>query len=378
MFTAMKKIILKTARHRNKDVIIIKFGCKNEIKSHLETLKNVFWSRTLGCFYVGSSLENLRTVFNHLKGKKWPIDSLELESFIRKKTLEEKKNSLLIKEIPDDFKIELEKFRKWLLQKRLSENTVDTYVEVTKTYIKYVLFKKANLFSTKVVEAFNYDYIFLPKKSISYQNQFISGIKKFFEYKGYLYNKIHIERPKKERKLPIVLSTGEVKDLFETITNLKHKALLSLVYSAGLRIGEAINLKITDIDSKRMLIHIQQAKGKKDRYTLLSTAFLKILREYYIAFKPKKYLFEGQKGGKYSNTSAQKVLKKALFKAGIRKKITLHSLRHSFATHLLEKGTGIRYIQELLGHSSPKTTMIYTHVTERSLKKIKNPFYDLF
>ena len=107
-------------------------------------------------------------------------------------------------------------------------------------------------------------------------------------------------------------------------------------------------------------------------------AFLKILREYYIAFKPKKYLFEGQKGGKYSNTSAQKVLKKALFKAGIRKKITLHSLRHSFATHLLEKGTGIRYIQELLGHSSPKTTMIYTHVTERSLKKIKNPFDDLF
>ena len=161
----MKKIILKTARHRNKDVIIIKFGCKNEIKSHLKTLKNVFWSRTLGCFYVGSSLENLRTVFNHLKGKKWPIDSLQLESFIRKKTLEEKKNSLLIKEIPDDFKIELEKFRKWLLQKRLSENTVDTYVEVTKTYIKYVLFKKANLFSTKVVEAFNYDYIFLPKTS---------------------------------------------------------------------------------------------------------------------------------------------------------------------------------------------------------------------
>jgi site-specific recombinase XerD len=313
-----------------------------------------------------------------LKKPNWTIDYIELQPFINKSKIEERRNSHLIEQLPDVYQLELQKFKKWLFQKRFSENTVNTYVDVTTTYIKYVLLKNAEIFSTKIVEAFSYDYIFIPNKSISYQNQFISGIKKFFEYKGYSYEEIQIERPRKEKKLPIVLSGSEIKSLFNTLTNLKHKALLCLLYSAGLRIGEAINLEINDIDSKRMLIHIKQAKGKKDKYTLLSPVFVKILREYYIAYKPEKYLFEGQKGGKYSNTSAQKVLKNALFKAGIRKKATLHSLRHSFATHLLEKGTDVRYIQELLGHSSPKTTMIYTHVTEPSLKNIKNPFDDLF
>lgn len=374
----MKKITLSSKKLRNTNVLTIGFIFDIEIKKRIKSLDNIKWSQTLRSYYLELSLENLRIVFKHLKNPKWEIDYTELQPFIEKRKVEEKQKSHLIKNVPDSTKLDLRKFRKWLNQKRLSENTINTYVDVTTTYIKYALLKKVDIFSTKVVEAFSYDYIFVPNKSVSYQNQFISGIKKFFEYKGYSYEEIQIERPRKEKKLPIVLSANEVKSIFNTITNLKHKALLTLLYSAGLRIGEAINLEITDIDSQRMLIHIKQAKGKKDRYTLLSPAFVKILRDYYLAYKPEKYLFEGQKGGKYSNTSAQKVLKNALFKAGIRKKITLHSLRHSFATHLLEKGTDIRYIQELLGHSSPKTTMIYTHVTETSLKKIKNPFDDLF
>ena len=374
----MKKITLSSKKLRNTNVLTIGFIFDIEIKKRIKSLDNIKWSQTLRSYYLELSLENLRIVFKHLKNPKWEIDYTELQPFIEKRKVEEKQKSHLIKNVPDSTKLDLSKFRKWLNQKRLSENTINTYVDVTTTYIKYALLKKVDIFSTKVVEAFSYDYIFVPNKSVSYQNQFISGIKKFFEYKGYSYEEIQIERPRKEKKLPIVLSANEVKSIFNTITNLKHKALLSLLYSAGLRIGEAINLEITDIDSQRMLIHIKQAKGKKDRYTLLSPAFVKILRDYYLAYKPEKYLFEGQKGGKYSNTSAQKVLKNALFKSGIRKKVTLHSLRHSFATHLLEKGTDIRYIQELLGHSSPKTTMIYTHVTETSLKKIKNPFDDLF
>jgi len=153
---------------------------------------------------------------------------------------------------------------------------------------------------------------------------------------------------------------------------------LSLVYSSGLRIGEAISLKISDIDSDRMLIHVKKAKGNKDRYTLLSPVFLELLRTYYKAYKPKLYLFEGQDGGSYTASSAQQVLKKSVLQSGIRgKRITLHTLRHSFATHLLESGTDIRYIQSLLGHSSPKTTMIYTHVSENRLQNIKNPFDSL-
>lgn len=374
----MKKIILKPDKHQNKNVLSIRFGYNDEIKNHLKKIEGIFWSRTLKSFYIELSLENIKTVFNHLRIKNWQVDYLQLENYIKKSKTKAAQNSHLAKQLPYHIKSDLQKFRKWLFQKRFSKNTVNTYVEVTTTYIKYALLKKADIYSTKLVEAFSYDYIFVPKKSVSYQNQFISGIKKYFDFKGFTYNQIHLERPRKEKKLPIVLSTNEVKLIFNSITNLKHKALLSLLYSAGLRIGEAINLEIKDIDSQRMLIHIKQAKGKKDRYTLLSPTFIKILRDYYITYKPKKYLFEGQKGGKYSNTSAQKILKTALIKANIHKRITLHSLRHSFATHLLENGTDIRYIQELLGHSSPKTTMIYTHVTETSLKKIKNPFDDLF
>lgn len=377
-YTPMKKITLSTAKHRTKNVLSIRFAYDEELKKHLKNLDNVFWSSTMRCFYMERSLENIGIIVTHFKNSKWTVIFSKLHSFIDKSSISEKRNSHLIANIPASHTLDLQKFKKWLLQKRLSASTVCTYVDLTTIYIRYALSKKADLFSKKTVAAFNYDYIFIPNKSISYQNQFISGVKKFFEYKGYAYEAIPIERPRIEKKLPIILSGNEIKVIFSTITNLKHKALLSLLYSAGLRIGEAIALEITDIDSQRMLIHVRQAKGKKDRYTLLSTVFLKILRDYYVAYRPKKYLFEGQNGGTYSYTSAQKILKNALFKADITKKATLHSLRHSFATHLLEKGTDIRYIQELLGHSSPKTTMIYTQVTKTSLKKIKNPFDDLF
>lgn len=185
-------------------------------------------------------------------------------------------------------------------------------------------------------------------------------------------DKIH--RPRREKVLPNVLSKEEVIKLIDATENLKHKTLLALIYSAGLRISEALSMKPKDIDSVRMLIHVKNAKGKKDRYTLLSEKILLLLREYYLVYKPKDYLFEGQFGGMYSSRSAQVILKEAAKKAGIKKPITLHTLRHSFATHLLESGTDLRYIQDLLGHSSPKTTMIYTHVSTSSLKKIKNPF----
>ena len=223
--------------------------------------------------------------------------------------------------------------------------------------------------------AYNNDYILKNKFSSSYQNQIVNAIKLFFKIvkeSSIEIDKIH--RPKREKTLPNVLSKEEVLKIIDASENLKHKTLLALIYSAGLRISEALNMKLKDIDSTRMLIHVKNAKGKKDRYTLLSEKVLLLLREYYLVYKPKEYLFEGQFGGMYSSRSAQVILKQSAEKAGIRKPITLHTLRDSFATHLLESGTDLRYIQDLLGHSSPKTTMIYTHVTNDSLKKIKNPF----
>ncbi|MCB0374679.1 MAG: tyrosine-type recombinase/integrase [Sinomicrobium sp.] len=178
---------------------------------------------------------------------------------------------------------------------------------------------------------------------------------------------------KKPQTLPVVLSKEEINRLIKVTSNLKHKTILLLIYSAGLRLGELLNLKIADIDSKRLNIHIVQAKGKKDRYVVLSEKVLNLLREYFRKYKPVEYLIEGAKGGRYSDKSVQSIMKQSLKKASIRKKATVHSLRHSFATHLLDEGTDIRFIQELLGHVRLETTQIYTHVSSRSINKIKSP-----
>jgi site-specific recombinase XerD len=263
-------------------------------------------------------------------------------------------------------------------EKRLAKNTVDTYTEVTGIFLRYISLKQADEISNIWVQHFNFDYIIGNGYGVAYQNQCINGIKKFVAYLGKPLVLDTLERPRKPRKLPVVLSKEEVSQLFGVITNLKHKALLALLYSAGLRIGEALSLTPEAIDSKRMLIRVEQAKGNKDRYSLLSESFLILLRDYYKLYKPKTYLFEGLKGGPYTSSSAQKVLKRALKTAGIKRTgVTLHTLRHSFATHLLESGTDLRFIQELLGHNSPKTTMIYTHVSSKSLQNIRNPFDEL-
>lgn len=269
----------------------------------------------------------------------------------------------------------IETFKRYLLSKRYSPNTINTYSDALKSFLTFCNTKAVKDISNDDFIAYNNDYILKNKFSSSYQNQIVNAIKLFFKIvkdSKIEIDKIH--RPKREKTLPNVLSKEEVLKIIDATENLKHKTLLALIYSAGLRISEAINMKLKDIDSIRMLIHVKNAKGKKDRYTLLSEKVLLLLREYYLVYKPKEYLFEGQFGGMYSSRSAQVILKQAAEKAGIRKPITLHTLRHSFATHLLESGTDLRYIQDLLGHSSPKTTMIYTHVTNDSLKKIKNPF----
>ncbi|MBF6608543.1 MAG: tyrosine-type recombinase/integrase [Flavobacterium sp.] len=267
----------------------------------------------------------------------------------------------------------LGKFRKFLQTKRYSESTVETYMSLATFFCKYLEKRKATV-SPMIVSRFNYEFIVLPQKSISYQNQAINAVKQYLEYCGVTIEFDELERPKKEKKLPVILSMSEVRDIIRHAGSLKHRAMLIMIYSGGFRISELINLKLTDVDSARMLIHVRSAKGKKDRYTLLSQKALTILREYFIVYAPKKYLFEGVPGKPYSARTAQYVLKHAAASAGIRKKITLHSLRHSFATHLLENGTDIRYIQTLLGHSSPKTTMIYTHVSQAHVQNIRNPF----
>jgi site-specific recombinase XerD len=182
-----------------------------------------------------------------------------------------------------------------------------------------------------------------------------------------------IDRPREEKTLPVVLSEQEIGDLLRITENIKHKTILMLCYSAGLRLSELIQVRISDIDSKRMQIRVEQGKGKKDRYTLLSSKLLELLRIYYKQYRPKTWLFEGAEGAQYSTRSIQSIMRESCKKAGIKKKVSVHTLRHSFATHLLENGTDLRYIQALLGHASSKTTEIYTHITTKGFDQIKSP-----
>jgi len=273
----------------------------------------------------------------------------------------------------------LKKYKELLIQKRYSNNTQKIYCNYFKDFIFYFQDKKLEGVTTEQINAYLLELIRKKDISISQQNQRINAIKFFYEKvlgKNKQYYGIH--RPNKEHKLPKVLSKNEVKKILNSCCNLKHHCILILIYSAGLRRSELINLKVSDINSERMVINIIGAKGKKDRVSLLSENILQLLRKYYKEYKPKKYLFEGARGGKYSPTSVIKILKNAAQKAGIRKNITPHMLRHSFATHLLEQGTDLRYIQELLGHNSSKTTEIYTHVSKKAIGNIRNPADDFF
>ncbi len=256
-----------------------------------------------------------------------------------------------------------------------SHKTAKAYKSCLRSFIKYFSPRHPRELSSNEIR--NYLLYLIEKEKLA-----PSTVNQVFNALRFLYVELYkspfiidgLPRPQREQKLPNVLSQEEVLKIFSCVENLKHKTLLMLIYSAGLRVGESVKLKVADIDGQRKMIHLRGAKGKKDRYTLLSDAALEALRTYYKKYKPKEYLFEGQ-GNRmnFSERSIQHVFERAVKKAGIRKPISLHGLRHSFATHLLESGVDLRYIQELLGHSSSKTTEIYTHVSKKSLGKIVNP-----
>jgi site-specific recombinase XerD len=210
--------------------------------------------------------------------------------------------------------------------------------------------------------------------STSHQRIILASIAKFYELViEKRINLKHLYPQRKEHKIPNYLTFAEITKLIDVTSNLKHKSIIMLLYSGGLRLSEVINLKTADIDSSSMTITIRQAKGKKDRQVMLSEKFLLILRQYYLKYKPSSFLFEGQNSLQYSGRSIQQIVKESATKSGLNKPVSPHILRHSFATHLLEAGTDIRYIQELLGHNYLKTTQIYTHISDVAKNKIKSP-----
>jgi integrase/recombinase XerD len=273
----------------------------------------------------------------------------------------------------------LTQFYHYLKYRRYSSNTIKTYTDALGVFFQFHSTKSPEQLGIAEIIHFNTGYILRKNLSASYQNQVINAIKLFYRNRfNRNMNLDYIQRPRREKRLPNVLGKQEIKAIIEAPTNLKHRAMLSLIYACGLRRSELLNLSLSDVLSDRNLLFIRQSKGKKDRVVPISDKIIEMLREYYKAYKPKAWLFEGQfPNSKYSEKSLENVLKQSLVKAKIKKKVSLHWLRHSYATHLLESGTDLRYIQELLGHSSSRTTEIYTHVSTQSLQQIRSPFDDL-
>ncbi len=370
----MKTLKLDFTQHRGMPVILIMFSADTELIRMVRLLKTSRWSKTLRCWYVPYNDNAL----SEIKAKLGPLCPIE-DGPVHEKLLLEDINRKQVAYINGSAKLKIELFEKWMQSRRYSLNTIKTYTDALKTFLKYHYQKPIEAITHQDIIEFNTGYILKHNLSSSYQNQVVNAIKLFFrQIENRVINVELIHRPKRAKLLPNVLSKEEVKAILGAPRNIKHRVMLSLIYACGLRRSELLNLLPEDINSMRNLIIIRQSKGKKDRIAPISFKLIEMLREYYSVFKPKKWLFEGQKSGtQYSEKSLQNVLKQSLHKVNINKPVTLHWLRHSYATHLLESGTDLRLIQELLGHNSSKTTEIYTHVSTKSLQNIKSPFDDL-
>ena len=267
-----------------------------------------------------------------------------------------------------------DKMKKDMELKNLSKRTIETYLKCVKNFVIY--YGKPPE-STDHEAIRDYLYYLLKEKNSSQAtiNQSYSALKFFYQTTlGRDWDALKIPRSRRIKKLPVVLSQKEISTIFSKIQNLKHRAILMTIYSGGLRISEAINLKVSDIDSHRMMIRVCQGKGNRDRYTLLGKRALGILRTYWKVYQPKECLFPSREPDQpLGSSSVQKAFHEALIKTKIQKKVSVHTLRHSFATHLLEQGTEIPYIQNLLGHSDSRTTSIYLHVARKRLIEVVSP-----
>ena len=349
----MKKTILyDLGTHYGKPVIFIRFKYDAKLNERVNKLTGVKWSASKKAWYVPDVL-----VFR----KKFGLEAAPSS-----------KDVLL--QIDPVNQPAFQTFIETLQLKAYSENTIKTYRNEFAQLLYVLKNNNVNELDALRLRSYFLYCINILKLSENTLHSRINAIKFYFEQvlkrEKFFFE---IPRPKKPSILPKVISTKDIKRLFEVTINLKHNTMLKLCYGMGLRLSEIINIKITDIDSANMQVLIEKSKGKKDRYVNLPESILKQLRDYYIEYKPKKYLFEGQYGDQYSSRSVQKVFTDALKKAKINKVIGIHGLRHSFATHLLESGTDIRFIQEILGHNDMKTTLRYTHVSQKNIRNIKSP-----
>ena len=346
----LKYFSFELGEHKGEKVIWVKFDQNKTSILPIRQITTTKYSASRKMWYIKDHNQNRKRV---------GIKDLLFQNFV---------------DLPETHQIEFERFLQTLKLKAYSPNTIKTYsnelIPFFKTFENYHpkeitqdLIRRYLLYCAEVQQLSEFTI-----------NSRMNAIKFYYE-KVLHYHRMFFEipRPKKPKILPKVLSVEEVRKIINLTTNFKHQMILKCIYGMGLRVSELINLKIEDIDSNVMLVHIKSAKGKKDRIVILPESLLLHLREYFKIYRPQDYLFENKYGNKMSDRSVQAIFKKSLELSGSRKKVGVHSLRHSFATHLLENGTDVTLIQQLLGHNSIKTTLTYTHVSKNSLQKIQSP-----
>jgi len=343
----------------------LKFGYNKQL---IENAKKIgcYWSISKKKWHINYSEENLKTVYNTFEAIA-EIDSTGVD----KVTLKESRRIVGI-EIPEEY-VNL------LIRRRYSENTIRVYSSLFEEFVNFYAGKEPEEITEDDIRKYQ-DYLVKRRKiSRNTQNQAINAIKFYYEkVLGREKGDYYIERPLKEKRLPEIISESELLKVLKATENIKHKTIITMLYSSGVRRAELLNLRIRDLDFEKKIIFVRGGKGKKDRTTILADYAILVLLKYLKIYKPYYWLFEGPTKKQYSPTSVLSILRRASIKAGLNKIVRPHMLRHSFATHMLEQGVDLRYIQTILGHGSSKTTEIYTHVSNYSLTKIKSPFDAIF
>jgi site-specific recombinase XerD len=376
MANRYQHITLKHILVEGTKYIGLQFHSNKRIESIILKDKRFSWNDKFELYIIANTKTHIRLIFDLFRGIAWINGAHFFENKKHQKNNPRislasfKTRGGKLNPIPAEYIRQLE-------LKRYSLNTCKTYISCFEKFI--AAFPNQKLMEINEMDIQEYLQNLSEKGcSGSYLNQMINAIKFYYEVVLKMPNRFYsIQRPFKQEKLPKVISPPEVKKIINATGNIKHKCILSLLYSAGLRRQELLDLEISDIDSDRMLITVRNGKGGKDRVTLLSDKVLYDLRIYFKEWRPQRYLFEGKPGVKYSASSIRQILSKASQKAGLHRKVTPHMLRHSFATHLLENGTDLRYIQKLLGYNSSKTTEIYTRVSIQNIQNLKSPLDSL-
>ena len=390
----MKNIIVERVIHDGGNRIALRFPYDQELNGVVKELPDAQWSSDMKYWHISDSSDIVSILLKTFYGKAY-LDysalSFNLAEKIRLKKEGKKikisgrvkiSSSAEFSALSEKGDADIARYKRWMEANRYPTTTVQTYVSMMIKFLMFVCPKEAEECTGDDLIKYIDEHILSRGLSQSFQNQMISSVKKFYThiYKMSI-DPVKIQRPRPRHKLPNVLSKDEIKKMLRSMSNEKHRVMISLIYACGLRRSELINLIPVDIERNRNLLRIRQAKGFKDRVVPISVKTIEMVDAYMDHFKPQKYLFEGQWPGEpYSVSSLEKILKNACARAGIMKPVTLHWLRHSYATHLLESGTDLRYIQELLGHQSSKTTEtteIYTHVTTRGIQNIRSPLDDL-